>query len=147
MADAATRVLARSLSTPDGCLIWQGGLNSLGYGQITVDVKKHQVHRLVYEAKVGPIPEGLVLDHLCRHRACVNTDHLEPVTERVNILRGTGPTARNAQLTHCKYGHPLTGDNVRQRGTWRVCRQCDRERARVNYWRARSMAPPEASER
>lgn len=75
--------------------------------------------------EVGPIPEGMDLDHTCRNRGCVNPEHLEPVTTQVNTLRGIGPTAENARKTHCKHGHPLEGDNlyVDPEGK-RKCRAC-----------------------
>jgi hypothetical protein len=93
-------------------------------------------HRYAYELLVGPVPAGLQLDHICRHRACVNPAHLEPVTQRVNMLRGEGPAAVNARKTHCPKGHPLSGDNVyahtvRATGTpGRRCRTCNTEAAR-----------------
>jgi hypothetical protein len=82
-------------------------------------------HRLVYEELVGPIPEGMELDHLCRNTSCVNPAHLEPVPHRVNVLRGVGPTAENAVKTECVNGHPLTGRNlcIRKEGG-RKCRTC-----------------------
>lgn len=65
----------------------------------------HELHK-------GPIPEGLVIDHLCRNRGCVNPDHLEAVTQRENILRGEGLAAANARKTHCPKGHPYSGENL-----------------------------------
>ena len=84
-----------------------------------------------YRAMVGEIPGGLVLDHLCRNVLCVNPSHLEPVTNRENILRGVGITAQNAQKTQCKWGHPFSGENlfVRPDGE-RMCRACMRRRDR-----------------
>lgn len=85
-------------------------------------------HRAVYEAIVGPIPRGLTLDHLCRKRACCRPKHLEPVTQRVNALRGVGISALNARKTECKRGHALLGDNLRvtKHGRGRQCRTCQR---------------------
>ena len=91
-------------------------------------------HRQIYTALIGPIQDGLTLDHLCRNRACVNPWHLEPIPLRANIMRGHGPTAANASKKVCGRGHPLTEDNVRiykrRDSTERVCRQCVLEYSR-----------------
>ena len=111
----------------DGCWLWGGQINDHGYGLFRAG-RVYRAHRWSYEHLVGPIPEGLVLDHLCRVRNCVNPDHLEPVTHRENVLRGVGPTAANAAKTECRKGHALVGDNVRQRPTGcRECRTCARD--------------------
>lgn len=85
-------------------------------------------HRYAYESIVGPIPNGMVLDHVkqrCGNRACVNPAHLEPVTNRVNILRGSGITALNARKTHCPKGHEYTDANtIRGKDRVRKCRSC-----------------------
>lgn len=119
----------------DGCWIWRGSLTSEGYGQVKRDRRNLLVHRLIYERVVGPIPDGRYLDHLCRVRSCCNPEHLEPVTNKENVLRGVGPSAKNAVKTHCKHGHEFTAENthVRPNGD-RMCRACSREGQR----RARS---------
>lgn len=90
-------------------------------------------HRVAYEQARGPIPEGLELDHLCRNRACVNPDHLEPVTHRENLLRADTFAARHAAQTHCVNGHEFTPDNtyIRTRPEGgRECRACRKARNR-----------------
>lgn len=110
----------------DGCWLWTGNLQSGGYGHAMVGNGRGALaHRHVYELLVGPIPEGLHLDHLCRVRNCVRPDHLEPVTPAVNTLRGEGYSAVNARKTHCPNGHEY--DWVRSDGR-RWCRICLRER-------------------
>lgn len=128
------RVMRRVVVNLEGCWVFTGSTNGEGYGRIGWRSDGRQTmayaHRVVYEATVGPIPAGMVIDHLCRNRACVNPVHLEPVTERTNILRGTGASARNIKKTHCPQGHALVGRNLLQmRGRklgWRECRECKR---------------------
>lgn len=112
-----------------GCIIWPGYIDSHGYGRIQVGSKSKRAHRVEWERLHGPIPSGLQIDHLCRVRSCVNPNHLEPVTARVNILRGVGPTAINAHKTHCINGHPLSGNNLNMdtKGG-RECKICRRKR-------------------
>jgi hypothetical protein len=113
-----------------GCWVWTGGKDWDGYGIFTAQTRRtRRAHRWSYEHEVGPIPNGLVLDHLCRNRSCVNPDHLEPVTSRVNTFRGCTPATENAAKTHCKRGHSLGPDgNVRISNGQRICRECDRLR-------------------
>lgn len=85
---------------------------------------------MAYELYVGKIPEGLQIDHLCRNRVCVNPDHLEPVTRRVNLLRGVGFSARNAKAVRCPAGHAydLSNTYLRPDGKGRDCLRCRRAR-------------------
>ena len=116
---------------PDGCWPWTAHTTGCGYGYFYDPAvqRKEVAHRWAYKAVVGPIPEGLDLDHLCRVRHCVNPDHLEPVTRRENLLRGIGLPAQRAKQTHCKRGHEFTSVNtyITGRGE-RHCRTCGRER-------------------
>lgn len=113
---------------PTGCWIWQRCIGAGGYGTIYDPVRKKSVkaHRFSYELINGPIPAGLTIDHLCRVRRCVNPAHLEAVTFRENVLRGVGPTAQEARQTHCKYGHPLTEENLLRSRQGRKCKLCRR---------------------
>lgn len=107
-----------------GCIEWVGGTNGKGYGRLRVGGIKRAAHRVAYELAKGQIPPGYEPDHLCRNTLCVNADHLEAVTKRVNILRGFGAPAQHARKTHCKHGHPLSGDNLRIRHGVRRCQAC-----------------------
>lgn len=83
-------------------------------------------HRFSYELLVGPIPDGLQLDHLCRNRICVNPDHLEPVTQRENLLRGTTLPGQNARKDRCPQGHPYDRVYMGRGKPVRVCGTCRR---------------------
>ncbi|MFC3504805.1 HNH endonuclease [Micromonospora krabiensis] len=110
----------------NGCWLWTAGRYPAGYGKFSVDGSTELPHRWAYEFFIAEIPAGLSLDHLCRTPPCVNPWHLEPVTDRVNVVvRGTGPSARNARKTHCPQGHAYDTGNtyVSPRGD-RGCRAC-----------------------
>jgi len=115
------------------CWLWKGKTGSLGYAQVKVRGRSCMAHRIAWEFIHGPIPRGLTLDHLCRIRHCMNPDHLELVTLRENILRGTGVAAKHARQTTCIHGHPLTPENsyCRPGGRERRCRACDAAISRV----------------
>ncbi len=137
MSRLPDRIVDKIQPQPDGCWLWTGELTRNGYGRERIEPRAGSrrvvAHRLVYELLVGPIPEGLQLDHLCRNRACVNPEHMEPVTGRINTLRSTGPSAINASKTACVNGHALDERNtyVRPDGTGRHCKACARERNRI----------------
>jgi len=116
-----------------GCWEWVAQINPSGYGSISVHASPTPAHRVAYELYVGKIPEGLHIDHLCRNRCCVNPKHLEPVTNKENGRRGIAAQvnrARHLAKTHCKFGHPLSGDNVLQTKKQRVCLTCRLARKR-----------------
>jgi HNH endonuclease len=119
------------------CWQWLGVPHRGGYGRHSPGPGVMMyAHRYSYVLLVGPVPDGLQLDHLCRNRMCVRPDHLEPVTAKENVARGEAPTAIHGRKTSCDAGHPLTGDNlhvytIRSSGTvGRRCRACGAERAR-----------------
>jgi hypothetical protein len=121
-------IMDRLVLDPEtGCWNWQGATNGAGYGCVSFGGRQGLfVHRVVLEHTRG-IPEGLVVDHLCRNPLCANPEHLEAVTHRENILRGKGPIPENAAKTHCPKGHELSGDNlVVTKAGHRRCRECRR---------------------
>jgi hypothetical protein len=126
----------------EDCWPWTAGTYPAGYGMFGVKAGvTRRAHRLAFEVIVGPIPEGLDLDHLCHtiatdcpggnscpHRRCCNPLHMEPVTRRTNVLRGRGSPALRAQQTHCTHGHEFTPENTYVTATgWRRCRACGRD--------------------
>jgi hypothetical protein len=122
-----------------GCWLWFGAYVKTWYGEVYGSFCSNRVsrlaHRVSYEHHVGPIPDGLDLDHLCRMPRCVNPAHLEPVTRRENILRGKGCSVGNAEKTHCPKGHPYEEGNIyihkRGKALNRECRECVLERERA----------------
>lgn len=113
------------------CWLWTASLGD-GYGRFRNDGLQDMAHRVAYRLLVGPIPDGLTVDHLCRTRRCVNPAHMELVTSVENVMRGESPHARNARKTHCKHGHPFHGDNLvvlKSPLGARGCRACNREKA------------------
>jgi len=130
------RLMKRITRTADGCWVWNGSRDG-GYGKVKVDGCMWRVHRLTYTLLVGPIPEGLTIDHLCRNKLCANPAHLEPVTNLENMRRSLPyrtPHANTywATKTHCPRNHPYDAENtgVTKKGG-RICRRCARERMRA----------------
>lgn len=119
-------------SSPDECWTWQASRRPNGYGAFRVNGQTVAAHRFSYELHNGPIPGTLTIDHLCRNPPCVNPAHLEAVTFRENILRGTNMAARWARRDSCIRGHSFDPPNgyIRSDGRSRGCRECDRIRGR-----------------
>ena len=129
-----------------GCWLWAGGKDQSGYGQGFLQGRRERVHRIIYAAYKGPIERNKgkkikQLDHLCRVKHCCNPDHLELVTPRENVHRGTSPVAINVKKKVCKYGHKFS---VAPSGR-RVCRTCDnarhkrrKEGANKEYWKQKA---------
>lgn len=112
------------------CWEWDGARKAAGYGNFApIRTKTVLAHRWAWELLVGPIPDGMELDHRCKNPCCVCPDHLEVVTRQENLRRGHGAAVVNAQRTHCLHGHALLAENVRidKRGA-RCCRACEQAR-------------------
>jgi hypothetical protein len=133
----ADRFESRFQVAANGCWEWTGSRTSdRVYPRFCVAKTRYVLaHRWSYEHYVGPIPDGLTIDHLCRNTLCVNPKHLEPVTAVENVMRGEGVCAQNARKTHCKRGHALTPENIyhkrsRKGQPGRQCKRCTLEASR-----------------
>jgi hypothetical protein len=131
------RIMESVTITDGGCWEWNLTRTRLGYGRVRwLDTKVYHAHRLAYMEWIGPIPDDLEVDHLCRNRACVNPAHLELVTHAENLTRSPmQPSAVNARKTHCVNGHPFDEENTylrpgRNGQTWRQCRACAKNNAK-----------------
>lgn len=122
------------------CWIWTAGTTKDGYGRIYLGggrgAKRSVAHRVAYELLVGSVPDGMVLDHLCRVTSCVNPDHLEVVTVRENTRRGTNAWATAHRTGTCHRGHSLAEGNyyVGTNGS-RTCKECSRILGHERYLR------------
>lgn len=131
-----------NFGAPNGCWEWTKSLNEGGYGLFSADVYGNVLaHRLALHVAGRVVPADKTVDHLCRNRKCVNPDHLDIVSNAVNILRGNSAGGRNKRKTHCKWGHEFTPENTyigksrTKIGTpTRVCKACARNR----YLRSRA---------
>lgn len=127
------RLMAKVEVQPCGCWLWTGSLMESGYGMFRLNGHATLAHRAAWELLRGPIPEGFVIDHLCRVRPCVNPEHLEPCTLQENVRRGARNGrdfgAAQARKTHCPAGHPYDEANTYTSKTGkRHCKRCQRER-------------------
>ena len=117
------------------CWWWTACVNKYGYGTFGFRGKVCRAHRVAYLLSVGEIPTGMTIDHLCRNRRCVRPSHMEPVTRRVNTLRGISPSVVTYKTGICKRGHDMYAvGSVRRTGrmgqdTW-SCRACHNARGR-----------------
>ncbi len=122
----------RMPAQPNDCLEWMGAIvtgRSGGYGHLKVSGRYVRAHRFAYELLVGPIPLGMVLDHLCRNRSCVNVNHLEVVDVQTNNRRRYGWTK-----THCGSGHDITQPRaLKPAATGVRCRECENAGYRRRY--------------
>lgn len=122
------KFMAKVQVDDNGCWIWTGCLNNMGYGSVRRVVPSNKLwlsHRYAYTQEVGPIPDGLQIDHLCRVTACCNPEHLEAVTPAENVRRS--PMYRfNARKTHCPRGHEYAGDNLYVYDGRRFCKECNK---------------------
>jgi hypothetical protein len=108
----------------DTCWEWVGTLHVSNYGCFKVGGRVLKSHRVAYELLIGPIPPGLVIDHLCRNTRCVNPAHLEPVTNAENLHRVP-------PRTHCKHGHPFNEANTYVLNGTKFCRVCSNKRSKA----------------
>lgn len=135
------RLLARIIIDDAGCWLWQGPLKAKGYATIWVDGASRWVHRVSYAEFVGPIPDGLQLDHLCRVHNCLNPEHLEPVTAAENTRRGL---ASRGFETHCRAGHEYTETSSYLNAYGRrQCRTCQARRQTEKYQRRAAQGLPQ----
>jgi hypothetical protein len=122
------RIRHKTRTNDAGCWVWLGLKSPDGYGRTAVGGRDVHTHRAVYECLVGPIPDGLQLDHLCRNRACCNPAHLEPVTQIENIRRGAAGPRPPGSI--CFAGHDVPNGGA--------CVEC--KRRRQSEWRQRRRA-------
>lgn len=132
----------------NGCWRWTASIHPGGYGRFGIKNRVYPAHRVAYQSMRGEIPNGLCIDHICHnldescpgaanclHRRCVNPWHMETVTNTVNVLRGQSRMAKHARQTHCKNGHPFSGENLHRTSDGRRCKTCSRAANRAFHAR------------
>lgn len=136
-SDLGEWIAMNTVAEPGGCHVWTGSTTPHGYGKIKVDGRWPYVHRLAWELDRGPIPDGLVIDHICRNRRCCRVDHLRLVTQRQNVLENSvGFAAAFAARTECpQCGGPFT---QRTDHPGRQCVPCKNAAQRARYAARRS---------
>jgi hypothetical protein len=113
---------------PSCCWEWTGALTDRGYAEVSLDGLVFKSHRVAYSDLIESVPTDKMIDHLCRNRKCVNPDHLQIASDKMNVRTGFSPSGVHARKTHCPQGHPY--DNVNTywwNGTNRQCKTCKRE--------------------
>lgn len=136
--DIRTKLLTKIAVDAKGCWVWTGAVFRKpygSYGQLRMENRCVRAHRISYETFVGPIPEGLELDHLCHNTLCINPAHLEPVTHHENMQR-----RKDSNQPHCKHGHLYTPEttHIRSCDGVRECRICMRARSLRYYYKHKS---------
>jgi hypothetical protein len=146
------RLLSQAEPLANGCWKWTGFVNKDGYGRTYYSGNRSTpAYQAFYRHFVGPIPEGLVLDHLCHtedescpggstcaHRQCVNPAHLEPVTDAENTRRSRSFSTLNARKTRCPKGHPYDDENTLVSNGRRYCRTCQRAHSTAHHAKTRA---------
>ena len=122
----------------NSCWNWSGGKNKAGYGRISINHVMVLAHRFIYEIMESKIPRGIVIDHLCRNRSCVNPSHMDITTIGQNCMRGDSPSAINSRKTHCGKGHQYNDNNMRidPKTKKKRCIICQKEYDRIR-WKTR----------
>ena len=145
MIPAIERFLSKINVVENGCWEWTACKNNYGYGQININSKILRAHRFIYEYYHGMIDPNLTIDHLCRNRKCVNVNHLEQVSMKINTRRGMSPSGINFRKTHCPQGHEYTPKNTISESGGRRCKICNIHRKQV--WRKNNLERHKSQQR